>query len=90
MGEMFIQGIMGMLNIDEKSQKEIDKMENVDGFQIAAEVTIEVFGSQINVESQTLEVTEKPAPPGTYSVPKGYAKKDIEFIKEQIKQIPKD
>lgn len=89
MGEYFIKSIMGMLNIDENSQKEIEKLETVDGFQIAAEVTIEIFGSRIEVESQTLEVSEKPAPPGTYSVPKGYTKKDIAFIKEQIKQIPK-
>jgi hypothetical protein len=90
MGEVFIQSVLGMLNIDEASQNEMAKMEEVDGFQIAVDLTIEIFGSQINVESQTLEVSEKPAPPGTYSVPKGYTKKDINFIKEQIKQIPKN
>jgi len=89
MGEFFIQSIIGMLNIDENSQKEMEKMENVDGFQIAAEITVEIFGSRIDVESQSLEVTEKPAPPGTYSVPKDYTKKDISFLKDQIKQIPK-
>ena len=89
MGEFFIKSIIGMLNIDENSQKEIEKLETVDGFQIAAEVTIEIFGSRIDVESQSLEVTEKPAPAGTYSVPRDYTKKDIAFIKEQIKQIPK-
>jgi hypothetical protein len=88
MGEIFIQSVLGILNIDENSQKEMDKMESVDGFQIAADVTIEIFGSRIEVESQTLEVSEKPAPPGIYSVPKGYTKKDINFIKEQIKQMP--
>jgi hypothetical protein len=89
MGDFFIRSVMGMLNIDEASQKEMDKMEKVDGFQIAADITIEIFGSQINMESQTLEITEKPAPAGTYSPPKGYAKKDIDFIKEQIKGLPK-
>lgn len=88
-GQLFMKTLIGILNIDENSQKEMAKMENVDGFQIAAEVTIEIYGSRIEVESQSLEVSEKPAPPGIYSVPKGYAKKDIDFIKEQIKQIPK-
>jgi hypothetical protein len=89
MGEVFIQSMMGMLNIDDNSQKEMAKMENVDGFQIAADVTIEIFGTKIVVEAQTLEVSEKPAPPGIYAVPTGYTKKDIDFIKEKIKQIPK-
>jgi hypothetical protein len=89
MSELFIQSIMSMLNVDEDSQKELDKMENVEGFQIAADVTVEIFGTRIEVEAQTLEVAEKPAPPGTYSVPKGYEKKDIDFIKSQIKQMPR-
>ena len=89
LGELFMRSIMGMLNIDENSQKEMEKLETVDGFQIAAEVSFEIFGTRIDVESQTLEVTEKPAPPGTYSVPMGYTKKDIAFVKDQIKQIPK-
>ena len=62
----------------------MEKMETIDGFQIAADLSVEIFGTQINVESQSLEVTEKPAPPGTYSIPEGYAKKDISFIKDQI------
>jgi len=89
MGELFIKNIIGMLNIDENPQKEIDKLEIVEGFQIAAEITVEIFGTRIEVESQSLEVTEKPAPAGTYSVPRGYTKKDIAYLKEQIKQIPK-
>ena len=89
MGEQFIQTILGMLNIDENSQKELDRMESVDGFQVAADITIEIFGTRIEVESQSLEITEKPAPPGTYSVPRGYEKKDIDFIKSQIKQMPR-
>ena len=88
MGALFMKHVMGTLNIDEKSQKEMAKLEDVEGFQIAAEISLEIFGSQINVESQTLEVMEKSPPPGIYSVPKGYTKKDIDFIKEQIKQIP--
>ena len=89
MGEIFIRSIFGALNIDDASQKEMEKMEKVDGFQIATDVTIEIFGSRINVEAQTLEVTEKTAPPGTYSVPESYTKKDLKDIQDQIKQIPR-
>jgi hypothetical protein len=88
-GEVFMQTILGMLNTDENSRKEMEKMEAIEGFQVAAEVTVEIFGTKIEIESQSLEVSEKPAPPGTYSVPSGYAKKDINFIKDQIKQIPR-
>jgi hypothetical protein len=81
--EFFVKYILGMINIDEESQKEMAKMETVDGFQIAADLIINIFGSEIHVEAQSLEVTEKPAPPGTYSVPKGYKKKTIDSLKKE-------
>lgn len=89
MGGLFMASVIGALNIDEESRKEMEKLNNLGGFQIAADVTIEIFGSKIEIESQTLEVTEKPAPPGIYSAPKDYTKKDVDFIKEQIKQLPR-
>jgi hypothetical protein len=49
----------------------------MDGFGIATEIIVEAFGSVIHVEGQTLELEEKPAPAGTYSVPKGFKKKTI-------------
>ncbi len=79
MEEFFVKYILGMLDIDENSKKELAKLDTVKGFQIATEAEINIFGTVINVESQCLEVTEKPAPPGTYSVPKGYTKKSINF-----------
>ncbi len=88
MGEFFMQSIIGMLNIDESSQKEMAKMESIEGFQVAADITVEIFGTRIEVESQSLEVTEKPAPPGTYSVPRGYTKQNIKFIQDFLKRIP--
>jgi hypothetical protein len=75
--EFFVKYILGMVNLDENSKKVTEKMEESDGFEVATEVTINIFGSEIHVESQCLEVTEKPAPPGTYSVPAGYTQKSI-------------
>jgi len=77
--EFFVKYYLGMINIEEASKKELEKLETVDGFEVAVDITISVFGTEINVESQCLEVTEKTAPPGVYSVPKGYQKKTINF-----------
>jgi hypothetical protein len=79
MDEFFVKYILGLANIDEKSKKELEKLDKVGGFQVASEVTVNIFGSEINIESQCLEVTEKPAPPGTYSVPKGYIRKGLNY-----------
>jgi hypothetical protein len=77
--EFFVNYILGILNIDEESKKELEKMETVEGFQVAAEITIAVFGSEINMEMQVLEIDERPAPADTYSVPSGYTKKTLNF-----------
>lgn len=77
MGEFYGKFVMELLNVDENSRKELEKMDKIEGFQIAAEVTLIMFGSEIKVESQVLEVVQKPAPPGIYSVPKGYTKGNL-------------
>ena len=82
--ELFERYILGMINIDEDSKRDLAKMEAFDGFQIATEITVNIFGSEINIESQCLEVTEKVSPPGIYSVPLEYTKKTINFLKNKI------
>jgi len=77
--DFFERFVFGILNVDENSKKELEKLDTVDGFQVAVEVTINLFGSEIKTEAQCLEVAEKPAPPGVYSVPRGYTKKTIEL-----------
>lgn len=76
--DFFVKYILGIIKIDEASEKEFEKMEAVDGFQVGAEVTVTIFGSVINIEMQVLEIEERPAPAGVYSVPKGYTKKTID------------
>ena len=78
METFFVEHILGILKIDEASKKELEKMEDVEGFQVAADITIMIFGSEIHVEMQVLEMEERPAPAGVYSVPKGYTKKTID------------
>ena len=77
--EFFERYILGIVNIDEDSKKEMEKLEKFDGFQIAAEASVSMFGSEIKIVSQCLEVEERPAPPGIYSVPSGYTKKTFDF-----------
>jgi len=43
------------------------KMEKLDRFQVAGEACIDIFGSEIKVESQCLEIAERPAPHPPYS-----------------------
>ncbi len=75
--EFFVNYILGIVNIDEDSKREMEKMGTIEGFQVAAEVTITIFGSEINIEMQVLEIEERPAPADAYSVPKGYTKKTL-------------
>jgi hypothetical protein len=77
--EFFVNHILGIVNIDEDSKREMEKMETIEGFQVAAEVTITIFGSEINIEMQVLEIEERPAPADAYSVPEGYTKKTFDF-----------
>ncbi len=77
--EFFVDYILGILNIDEESKKELEKMGTIEGFQVAAEITITLFGSDINMEMQVLEIDERPAPADAYSVPKDYTKKSLNF-----------
>jgi len=75
--EVFERFIYGILDVDENSKKEFEKLDKIEGFKVATEVVVNIFGSEIKVESQCLEITEKPAPAGIYSVPRGYTKKTI-------------
>jgi len=77
--EFFVNFILGIVKIGEDSKKELEKMEAVDGFQVAAEITLTIFGTEINIEMQVLEIEERAAPADAYSIPKGYTKKTFNF-----------
>jgi hypothetical protein len=44
------------------------------GFQVSSEMSMDMMGSKMRVTSQVVEISQKPAPAGTYSVPVGFAK----------------
>ena len=68
---------MGM--IDEQSMKEFQKIE---GFQIASETSGDVMGAKLKVTSQVVDIVNKPAPAGIYSVPAGFTKVDKLSLQE--------
>lgn len=44
------------------------------GYQVASEMSMDMMGSKMRVTSQVAEISQKPAPAGTYSVPAGFTK----------------
>jgi hypothetical protein len=75
--EFYERVVFRIVNVDEDSKKELEKMNRIEGFQVASEVIVNMFGSEIKVESQVLEVVEEPAPAGIYSVPNDYTKGNL-------------
>lgn len=77
MAEVFKWLFLNVLDIDDNSRKELEKLDQIEGFQVAGEGILKLFGANIREEEQCLEISEKPAPPGIYEVPKGYRKRPI-------------
>ncbi len=59
--------------VDEASLAELRKIQ---GIQIAQESTMSMMGNEMKTTSEVVEMIEKPAPAGLYSVPAGYTKID--------------
>ena len=50
------------------------EMMKINGYQVASEMSMDMMGSKLKVNSQVVEISQKPAPAGTYSVPVGFSK----------------
>jgi len=75
-----------MIGIDDASIGELGK---INGFVIAQEMTGDIMGASIRQYSEAVEITEKPAPAGIYSVPDGYTRKETLSLEElQNRQGP--
>jgi hypothetical protein len=44
------------------------------GYQVGSEMSMDMMGSKMRVTSQVVEISQKPAPAGTYAVPAGFRK----------------
>lgn len=60
----------GTLRLDDAS---VAEMKKVKGYWIASEMTMEMMGAKMGSTNQVVEISEKPAAAGVYSVPAGYA-----------------
>ena len=77
MEEVFKLLFLNVLDVDENSRKELEKLDRIEGFQVAGEGILKLFGAEIREEEQCLEISEKPAPHGVYGVPKNYRKRAL-------------
>jgi len=59
--------------MDDASIAEYNK---ISGFQIASEMTMNMMGSDMKVNTQVTEITKKDPPAGIYAVPAGFTKKE--------------
>lgn len=54
----------------------VKEYQKIKGFQVATEMSMNMMGTEMKMNSQVLEMTTKAAPAGTYSVPTGYTKSE--------------
>jgi len=80
--EKMLQMANPMMPLGEESIQEFMKIK---GFQVKTEVTMSMMGSDIKAFQEVVEITEKSAPSGTYSVPSGYTKQD-KFSMEDMRR----
>jgi len=69
MNKFYANFLKGTLRLDDTS---VAEMKKVKGLWIASEMNMEVMGSKIATATQVVEISQKPAGPGVYSVPAGY------------------
>jgi len=65
LNEFFGNFIMNLVNVDEKAKKEMERLDRVEGFQVAGDATITIFGAKKKSKSREMEVLEKRAPAET-------------------------
>lgn len=73
MNKMFFEMAKVTMKLNDQSIQELSK---IDGFWIKSESTMNMMGSDINTYQEVVEISQKAAPAGTYTVPEGYKKKD--------------
>jgi hypothetical protein len=82
MAEFFKNIVLKIIDVEESSRKELEKLDKVKGFQVAGTVVLSLFGSEMRAETQCLEAAEKPSPAGIYSAPSGYAEQTVTLPQE--------
>lgn len=66
--------IMGSMNQTMDMEDMMEEMKKIKGIVVQQEGTMSMMGSEMKSSQELLEVSNKPAPAGTYTVPEGYEK----------------
>ena len=64
------------------SDELLEEMKKIDGFRIAAESLFYPKGFGVKTTTEVVEMSQKEPPPGIYSVPQGFTKKERFTIPE--------
>ncbi len=69
-------GLNQVANLQMIDDATLAEFKKIQGFSIQVEVNGEVMGQKIHTLQKVLEITQKPAPAGIYSIPAGFTKVD--------------
>ena len=73
-----LQAVMGQ-SMDEET---LNQYLAIDGFQVFSDIAVNVMNQEIKSTREVVEIADKPAPPGIFSVPDGYKKQDKIIIQK--------
>lgn len=57
-------------------EEALNSFKQIKGWQMRSEMTMNMMGTDMKTVQEVMEITEKAAPAGTYTVPEGYTKQD--------------
>ncbi|MGD9344596.1 MAG: hypothetical protein PVH84_01955 [Candidatus Aminicenantes bacterium] len=57
-------------------EEALNAFKQIEGWQMRSEMTMNMMGADMKTVQEVVEITEKDAPAGTYTVPEGYTKQD--------------
>lgn len=75
---ILLQAVLGQV-MDEDT---LNQYLAVDGFQVYSEITVNIMNQEIKSTREVVEIADKPAPAGVFSVPAGYKKQDKIIIQK--------
>jgi hypothetical protein len=73
-----LQAIMGQ-GMDEET---LNQYLVIEGLQVSSDITLNIMNQEIKSTREVVEIADKPAPPGIFSVPDGYKKQDKIIIQK--------
>lgn len=62
------------------------EFQKIRGFQVKADIAMQIMGSEMKAATTVTEISTKPAPAGIYAVPAGYAKQDKFTMQDFMKR----